>query len=104
MPIILIEEVSIDANNRLFVRPRLLPTEDFEFIYRDATGIFWINNIRSLGAREPHRWEHIDLFKQILTAMQSEYGISLAIGEDTRWINIPAELHKQLLEIGTTCI
>ena len=81
-----------------------MPTEDIEYIYRDATGIIWVDNIRSLGAREPHRWEHFDLFKQILAAMQSEYGITLAIGEDTRWINIPTELHKQLLEIETAQI
>jgi hypothetical protein len=36
-----IQEVSIDSQGRLFVRPRLSASEDLRFIYRSATGVRW---------------------------------------------------------------
>lgn len=91
-----IEEIAIDAENRLLVRPLLMPSENFAHIYRDASGVAWIENVRSLGAREPQKWTHVELFKQILAAVRNEYGNSLVLTPKTRWSNVPDQLQSEL--------
>lgn len=93
-----IEEIKIDEENRLLVRPKISPDYSYEYIYRDASGITWINKARSLAAREPEKWNHFDLFKQIIAAVQSEYGDFLQVSVDTRWVNIPTALATQIRE------
>ena len=89
-----IEEVGINSVGHLFVRPPA--TEDFTFIWRDAYGVRWNEKSHSLVAYEPHRWEHLALFQQMITAVKSEYGRCLVVGPDTRWSNIPSELRSHI--------
>ncbi len=91
-----IEEIKIDEENRLLIRPRL--EHDYQYIYRDASGVTWIEELRCLSAREPAKWNHFDLFKQIVSAVQREYGEMLVVTSETKWINIPSTLEREVLE------
>jgi Integron Cassette Protein Hfx_Cass5 len=73
-----------------------MPTENFAHIYRDASGVAWLENGRSLAAREPQKWTHVELFKQILAAIRNEYGQALVFAPETRWNNVPSELQNEL--------
>lgn len=91
-----IKEIIIDAEGRLFVRPGLSPSEDFAFIWRDASGVRWNEAVRGLTAAEPARWEYFDLYRQILAAARNEYGKCLIVTARTRWSGVAAELQERI--------
>lgn len=93
-----IDEIVIDAENRLLIRPKFGLGDNYEYIYRDASGVTWIAQIGCLGAREPEKWNHFDLFRQIILAVQGEYGEQLLITLETKWSNVPPVLESEIKE------
>jgi hypothetical protein len=91
-----IEEVGLDEGAGLFVRPALAPSEDFRFIWRTATGIRWSDRLRGLYAAEPGRWSPLELFEEMVKAVRDEYGRSLVVTRDTRWLGVPLDLQTQM--------
>ncbi|MCU0345795.1 MAG: hypothetical protein MUC59_02550 [Saprospiraceae bacterium] len=86
-------EIGIDDKERLFVKPQ---TQQFEFIYRDASGISWDNKERFLYSPKPIELTHFDWFRQILLATKGEYGCELKVTSETKWTNISEELKNKI--------
>ena len=86
-------EIGIDDKERLFVKPK---TENFEFIYRDASGVNWDINGQFLYSPKPTEMTYFDWFRQIILATKGEYGCELKITSETNWTNIPNELKNQI--------
>ena len=91
-----IDEVAIDSTGRILIRPRIAATDDFEHIYRTASGVRWEAASRSLVPYEvmdkaPPWW-----FRQIIDAVQSEYGQLLELRPETIWTNVPAETRRDI--------
>jgi len=86
-------EIGIDEKERLFVKPQ---GENFEFIYRDASGVSWDNIERFLYSPKPKELTYFDWFRQILLATKGEYGCELKLTSETKWTNIPEELKNQI--------
>jgi hypothetical protein len=86
-------EIGIDDKGRLFVKPQ---TKQFEFIYRDASGINWDNKGMVLYSPKPTEWTYFDWFRQIILATKGEYGCELKVSNETNWTNIPDELKNQI--------
>jgi hypothetical protein len=99
-----IEEIGLDDQGYLFVRPLTAAADEFTYIYRAAMGIQWNTQSRALHAYEPARWVATDLYKQIIAAVYSEYGVQLTVTPGTRWSRIPADVRKwiQALDLDTT--
>jgi len=99
-----IEEIGLDDQGNLFVRPSAASADEFTHIYRAAMGIRWNSRLRALYAYEPARWVSTDLFKQIVSAVCSEYGIQLKGTPATIWNRIPADLRKTIeaFDLNTT--
>jgi hypothetical protein len=89
-------EIGIDDKGRIFVKPL---TEQFEFIYRDASVINWDNEERFLYSPKPIELTYFDWFRQILFAAKGEYGCELIVTSETKWTNIPDELKNQILAL-----
>ncbi len=93
----IVEEVGLDAAGHLFVKPQA--SDDFTYIWRDASGIRWNETTRTLVAYEPKRWEPITLFQQIVAAVKNEYGRVLALNSKTKWTNVTPEFRAQLEKV-----
>ena len=91
-----IEEVGLDSHGHLYVRPVTTNADEFAYIYRDASGVRWSNELRTLHAAEPERWQATDLYRQIIDAVRREYGTQLLIKPETRWSCIPGELRASI--------
>jgi Integron Cassette Protein Hfx_Cass5 len=91
-----IEEIGLDDQGHLFVRPTAASTDEFTFIWRDASGIRWNRELRTLHAAEPERWDLVQLYRQIIAAVWSEYGVRLSTMPRTVWNRIPAELQTAI--------
>jgi len=92
-----IAEVGIGKDGCLYVRPR---KEKFPFIYRVSMEIKWDESEHVLWAPKRGEWSYVQWFGQILGAAKSEYGITLEIPDGVKWINIPEEVQKEMIEIA----
>jgi hypothetical protein len=95
-PRVPIQEVAIDAGGSIEVMPRIAPAEDFEQIYRAAMGVRWQPTRRALVPHEtqgasPEWW-----FRQIVSAVQSEYGQLLVLQPDTKWTNVSPDTRRAI--------
>ena len=95
-PVMPIEEIGLDDQGYLFVRPLAASADEFTHIYRAAMGIRWNSRLRALHAYEPARWAAMDLYKQVIAAVDSEYGVQLHATLGTIWTRIPADIRKAI--------
>ena len=91
-----IEVLEIDSEQRLFVRPHLSPGENFEFIYRSATGVRWDSVQRALTPVSGSLPAHGDWLRRIVDAARVEYWCALVATASTRWVNILPDLRREL--------
>ena len=86
-------EVGIDNKERIYIKPE---TNDFEFIWRDASEVSWDDKNKVLYSPKPKEWTYFDWYRQIILATKGEYGCQLVLTDKTQWINIPDELKEQI--------
>ena len=95
-----IDEIGLNAHGHLFVCPLAASVDEFAYIWRDASGIRWNSELRALHAAEPARWVTAELYKQIISAVEREYGIRLQAIPSTRWTRIPDDLRTALTALN----
>ena len=88
-----ITQIGIDTQGRLFIKPASLT---YPMIYREANGVQWNPQENQLFSDKPREWSYLDWFKQIINTADPE-GIDLEITNQTEWINIPEQLHLEML-------
>jgi hypothetical protein len=93
MKTVVISKVEVDAKGWLRLYPA---TEQYGHIYRAAAGVEWDRSGGFLHAEEPGAWQYSTCFRQILSAVESEYGDSLILGPATQWLNVPSEVRAQI--------
>ena len=92
-------EVCIDAQVGLLVRAED-PNGTNQYIYRDATGIRWDEQLGGFRAGDPTQWDHRSLLETILRAAHRELGIRLSSTDSTIWHDDTANLSTVLISNG----
>jgi hypothetical protein len=95
-PRISIDEVEIDRSGRILVRPRIASSEQYEYIYRAASGVRWMSEARVLAPYETKDGSPAWWFRQIVVAVRDEYRQVLVLQPDTRWINVSIEDRSEI--------
>jgi len=90
-----ISRIWVDKSNRLCIQP---VETTFELIYRSAMGVQWNNENLFIYSQMMGLWTPVDWFRQILSAVEVEYGLCLYITEKTQWENIDGSF-KELIEV-----
>ena len=80
----LISSVSLTADNRLIVTLKSGGKSSYQYIYREAAGVHWYNEISSFSSTEIKEWAIDNWFKHILSIV-SRIGVSLELADDTQW-------------------
>ncbi len=86
-----ITEIAIDDSGRLTVKP---DKQKFERIYRTALEVHWDSKKERLYSPKPGEWTYLDWYKQIISAVESEYGRKLVLTAETKWTDIPDTLER----------
>ena len=84
----IIEKISIDKNGCLNIKPKQY---SFDMIYRSASGVRWDAQERYLYTIASLMDKSVtikQMYRQIILAVNDEYGISLNITEETVFENI----------------
>jgi len=91
-----IEEIGLDDQGHLFVRPSGASADEFAYVYRDGSGIRWNSHFRALHAADPARWAVTALYKQFIAAAHREYGVQLQRSPTTVWSGIPDDVRTAI--------
>ena len=68
----------------------------YDFIYRAAAGVAWDKTGGFLHAHELGDWTYSVYFKQIVSAVASEYGDVLQIKPETEWSKVADEVRRAI--------
>lgn len=93
-----ITNVKILPTNELSVTPVSDSNDNFQFIYRAATGVTWNDDEQCFMSPAPKEWSYFDWYKNIIATVFSEMGINLIITPQTKWEDIPAGLQREIKE------
>ncbi|WP_136678471.1 hypothetical protein [Neptunomonas sp. XY-337] len=88
----LIEEIGIDKEERLYVKPY---NESFPFIYREGMEVHWNEEFGYLYGAKPRKWSYLEWFNQIISAA-SQQGCMLLVSPSVIWVNVPAALQQKI--------
>lgn len=91
-----ISRIWVNEANLLCIQPR---TQKFEFIYRSAMNVYWNEAGRYLYNRIVGSWSPVDWLRQIISAVEIEYGYHLFITEDTKWENIDDSIKQSITQV-----
>ena len=86
--------VGIDADGCLFVRP---VSSVFPHIYRAAADVRWDEALGILVTNAPREMSYLNWFRQILKAVNDEYGTRLILTDGTEWHGILDDLRFEIL-------
>ena len=92
-------EVGIDDKERIYIKPE---KQNFEFIWRDASGIRWDETKGILYTPKKGEWTFYNWYQQIIMATRNEYGCQLVLTDKTQWANIPSEVKREITQAPTT--
>jgi hypothetical protein len=95
---VLIAEIAIDEAGRLHLVPS---THAFPSVYREGVEVHWDADRRSLHSPPPRQWSYPRWFEQIRAAARAQ-GCELALGADTRWVNVGLSLQAEILQLART--
>ena len=91
-----ITQVEVAGSGLLHVKPSVPDSEDFEHIYRTATGVRWLRDLRVLAPAKVVELSLAQWFAEIVDAAASEYGVRLTLTSETKWENVPEQLRSEI--------
>ena len=97
-----ITKVEVLATNELSVTPVINWNDFFQLIYRTATGVVWNERNQCFMSPVPKEWSHFDWYANIVTSVISEMGVNLIITPETKWLNVPERLKKEIIKYDPT--
>jgi hypothetical protein len=98
MDAIVISKVRIDTAGRLRVVPASNPSQMFRFIYRAAMEVDWDEEERAFYTPVPRELSYADWCAKVITAVQSEMGVSLELEDTTVWENVSPAVKEAIRE------
>jgi len=90
MPNVAVEQIRLDPNGRLRLRPASPST--YPYIYRAALSVRWDEISSELYVLDVPGFDALAEFKQIRAAVAQEYGDQLALSPRTKYLGMSAEL------------
>ena len=84
-----IDEIGIDADRRIYLRPR---QQTFPYIYREAIDIHWEPQTRRLRSSVPREWSYLQWFQHIVCGS----GVDFRLAPDCSFATIPDDLRLSI--------
>jgi hypothetical protein len=72
-------------------------TPGYQYVYREAAGVYWSNDLGGFVSRDRGTWSCADWVEHIISVCQS-IGIDLELSEKTVWVNVADADKATLLE------
>lgn len=97
--LVLIEKIELSNDNILYVTPK---NYCFTYIYRSAMGVHWDIADKSLYFVSPIKQENdiLKAYKQIISALQNEYGKTLKVSSNTEYDNLTENMKNEIIGLS----
>lgn len=86
---VLIQQIRVDENGRLRLRPL---ASTYPFIHRDASSVRWDESASELHVLADAQLDALAEFRQIVNAVEREYGDCLLLSSSAQFVDMPHEL------------
>jgi hypothetical protein len=71
-------------------------SNDFEMVYREAMVVCWDRDRRFLFSPIPREMTYPQWFRQIILAVEYQYGARLNVTDLTRWVGVSQPLRAEM--------
>ena len=96
----IINHISITEAGELFLSLESGGREMYQYIYREAAGVYWDQQMKGFKSTPLRDWLCSHGFLHIVNVVKSGLSIELILSPDTRWIDIPqGEINEILNQI-----
>ena len=92
---IFIEKISLHEDDILYVKPK---GYFFEMLYRSTMGVHWDEPQKCLYHDPPKSWNTLQWYRQIIAAVENEYGITLKVCPETVFENIDEKIKIAIVD------
>ena len=97
----IISEVKVLDSGKLLLVLESGGQNSYQYIYREAAGVYWEPNLKGFISTEPKKWSYSEWFEHIVK-VADQFGVKLSINSETKWSGISEKEKKQILkEIAT---
>jgi hypothetical protein len=83
--------------NELFIGIKGKGNSSYQFVYREAVGVYWDENEKGFKSTPMKDWSCVKWFEHIVKTVLDGIGIELKLGSNVSWINIPDEQKAEIL-------
>ena len=92
-----IDKVSVQEDGKLRIYPHIV-SPDYQYIYREASEVYWDNNLECFYSPVPREWDYKRWFGQIVSVVRSGFGIILDLSRKTEFISDNPEFKADMIE------
>ncbi len=85
----IINSVEVTEGNELFLGLEGEGSPSYQYIYREAAGVYWDPQKHGFRSTELKDWGHAKWFSHIISVVRS-IGIELRLSDDATWSDIPS--------------
>ena len=68
----------------------------YQYIYREASEVYWDNVRKAFKAPPPRKWSHADWYRHIVSVAESGLGLSIKLSKSPIWINVPESTKAEI--------
>ena len=92
-----ISKVSVLEDGKLRIFPEV-PSASYQHIYREASEVYWDNDLKCFYSPVPREWDYKKWFGQIVSVVRSGLGIKLNLLEETEFQSDRSEFKTDMIE------
>lgn len=91
-----VSKVEILDNDEMYVVLASGGKPMYQYIYREASEVYWDNDRKGFKAPSLKKWSHSDWYHHIVSVAASGLGISLELSSSTGWVNVPSQTKAEI--------
>ncbi|MDD3939893.1 MAG: hypothetical protein PHF49_04605 [Patescibacteria group bacterium] len=84
-----INKIVLNSSNELFLLLDSNGESMYQYIYREAAGVYWDEKHKGFKSTELKEWTVSDWYFHIRDIVRSSLNIDLVLNEKTKWESIP---------------
>ena len=93
----IITKVSVQKDGKLRIFPAV-PSASYQHIYREASEVYWDNDLKCFYSPVPREWDYKKWFGQIVSVVRSGLGIKLNLSEETEFKSDNSEFKTDIIK------
>lgn len=96
-------KVVVSKDEELLLFLESVGNSDYQFIYWEAAGVYWDNNLHCFKSTPKKDWSYVEWFSHMLDLVKS-IGVELNLSELAVWDNVPEQDKTEIINKYSSCV